>query len=136
MTIVEAARSCLGVKFRHRGRSQYSLDCAGLVWRAYHLCGVDLPDFRLYSKEPSAHGPGLTDYVKEALGEPISDPLQSGDVLILRFEREPHHMAIVGTYPYGGLSLIHACGHNGRVIEHRLSDKHVQRITSVFRRPV
>lgn len=135
MTLIEAARSCLGVKFRHRGRSERALDCAGLVWWSYHLCGVDLPDFRLYSREPSAHGPGLTHYVREALGEPVSD-LQAGDVVILRFEREPHHMGIITEYPYGGFALIHACGHNGKVIEHRLAQDQKNRITHAFRRPV
>lgn len=135
--LVSAARSCLMIKFRHRGRTERGLDCAGLVWRSYHLCGVDLPDFRLYSMEPSAHGPKLTDYVKTALGDPIPvKDLSPGDVVVLRFEREPHHMGLIGDYPYGGLSLIHACGHNNRVIEHRLAPEQLARITHAFRRPV
>lgn len=135
MTLVEAARTYLNVRFCHRGRSRRGLDCAGLVWRSYLDCGVELPDFRLYSKEPSSHGKGLTDYVVEALGEPVSG-LQVGDVVILRFTKEPHHMGIITDYPYGGLALIHACGHNEKVIEHRLSPDQIRRITHVFRRPV
>lgn len=135
MTLVEAARRYKGTRFCHRGRNARALDCAGLVWISYRDCGVVLPDFRLYSKEPSAHGKGLTGYVMEALGEPVTG-LQVGDVVVMRFEREPHHMGIVSDYPYGGFALIHACGHNGKVIEHRMAKDQEARITHVFRRPV
>lgn len=140
--IDQAARNYLNVKFCHRGRSHRALDCAGLVWVSYKDCGVELPDFRLYSKEPSAHGSTLTDYVRGALGDPVAvspvreQSLQAGDVVVMRFEREPHHMGILTNYPFGGLALIHACGHTGRVVEHRLAKDHVDRITHVFRRPV
>lgn len=135
MTLVEAARKYLGTRFCHRGRGPRALDCAGLVWVSYRDCGVTLPDFRLYSKEPSAHGKGLTDYVMQALGDPV-DGLQVGDVVVMRFEREPHHMGIITDYPFGGFALIHACGHNGKVVEHRLAPDHIKRITHTFRRPV
>lgn len=140
--IVSAARSYKGVRFCHRGRSHRALDCAGLVWISYKDCGVTLGDFRLYSKEPSAHGASLTDYVSQALGSPVAvapvkqGSLQVGDIVVMRFEREPHHMGIITDYPYGGLALIHACGHNNKVVEHRLSDDQVKRITHVFRRPL
>lgn len=142
MTLVQAARKYKGVRFCHRGRGPRVLDCAGLVFVSFRDCGIDLPDFLLYSKEPSAHGAGLTEYVKAALGEPIAispvkeSTLSPGDVVILRFEREPHHMGIVSDYPFGGPALIHACGHNGRVVEHRFSEDQIKRITHVFRRPV
>lgn len=138
--LVAAARRYLGVRFRHRGRSESALDCAGLVKRAYADCGVELPDFRLYGREP--HRDGLITRVRAALGPEVAvapvrrDQLQPGDVIVLRFEREPHHVALVADYPTGGLSMIHADGHVGRVIEHRLADKHVAQITHVFRKPV
>lgn len=140
--LVTAARRYLGVRFCHRGRRERALDCAGLAWIAYRDCGVSLPDFLHYPKEPSAHGPGLTAYVSNALGEPVAvapvdvSQLQVGDVLVMRFEVEPHHVGIVTDYPFGGFALIHACGHNNKVVEHRLAPDHVARITHVFRKPV
>lgn len=138
--LVAAARSHLGVRFRHRGRNKKGLDCAGLAWLAYADCGVVLPDFRLYGREPVRDG--LTERVAEALGQPVAvapvraSDLQVGDVLVLRFDVEPHHVGIVGDYLLGGFSLIHADGHTGKVIEHRLAPDHIERITHVFRRPI
>lgn len=140
MTLVSAARRYLGVPFRHRGRSVRGLDCAGLAWLAYRDCGQELPDFRKYGREPS--NDGLLTHIKAALGEPVAvapvraSQLQEGDVIVVRFEVEPHHVAIVTNYPYGGFAMLHACGFNDRVIEHRLSPDIIDRITHVFRRPV
>jgi cell wall-associated NlpC family hydrolase len=136
---VAAARKYLGTPFKHRGRTSRGLDCAGLAWLAYVDCGMALPDFRKYGREPSDDG--LLKHVSAALGTPIavapvrSSSLQVGDVIIMRFEVEPHHVAIVTDYPFGGFAIIHACGHNDKVIEQRLSDDMVKRITHVFRKP-
>ena len=138
--LTAAARKYIGCPFRHRGRGPVRFDCAGIVWRAYHDCGVDLPDFRLYGGDP--HRDGLLSHVRAALGDPVhSGPppmaaLQPGDVLLLRYEHEPHHLAMVADYPLGGLSMVHADGHAGRVIEHILTVDHLRMITHVFRRPL
>ncbi len=138
--LVEAARAYEGVKFRHRGRSRMGLDCAGLPWVAYRDCGMILPDFRLYGREP--HKDGLVQRASEALGEPVAqapvaeEQLQAGDVIIIRYDIRPHHIMIVTDYPLGGLGVIHTDGHYGRVLEHRLSADIVARITHVFRRSV
>lgn len=138
--LVCAARRYDKARFRHRGRKITGIDCAGLIWASYRDCGVLLPDFRLYGKEP--HRNGLVRYVTAALGEPVAiapvrrAQLQVGDVLVLRFDHEPHHMAIVTNYPIGGLAMIHADGHSKKVTECRLADDYIERITHVFRRPV
>lgn len=140
MDLVSAARKYKNVRFRHRGRNARGLDCAGLAWCAYRDCGVTLPDFLLYGTEP--HQDGLITHIRSALGEEIaSSPvdascLRAGDVVVLRFEVEPHHVAILTDYRYGGLAVIHADGHCGKVVEHRLAPDHIARITHVFRRPV
>lgn len=136
----KAARRYLGVPFKHRGRKPWALDCAGLGVLAYADCGVKLPDFRLYGMEP--HRDALIARISGALGEPIAfapirrSILRVDDVISMRYEKEPHHVAIVGEYVLGGLSLIHADGMAGKVIEHRLADEHITMITHVFRRPV
>jgi cell wall-associated NlpC family hydrolase len=149
--LVHAARSYLGVRFRHRGRKGdgpgKGLDCAGLVWIAYRDCGVTVSDFQLYEREPEQHKPVLVDHAIKSLGAPIhvgkisQYQLNIGDVVLIRFDHEPHHVAIVTDYPLGGLAIIHADGwpHDGKcgkVIEHRLSPDIITRITHVFRRPV
>ena len=134
--LADAARQYIGVRFRHRGRDRRGLDCAGLVWAAYRDLGTILPEFLLYGREP--HRDGLTQHVQAALGAPVIGP-QDGDVLVMRYEREPHHVAVVGSHDYAGtqaLTIIHADGWNGRVLEQRLTPDMVSRITHVYRRPV
>lgn len=135
--LTDAARGYLDVRFRHRGRSRHGLDCAGLMVLAYRDCGVVLPDFRLYGREP--HKDGLARYVRAAMGPEIHAPLADGDVLLMRFAIEPHHLAMVVAVEYGGVSafnIIHADGHVGRVLEQRLTPDMAQRITHQFRRAV
>lgn len=138
--LVEAARAYIGVKWRHRGRAKYALDCAGLGVLAYRDCGVELPDFTMYGREP--HNDGLIKYLTAALGEPLVPALvslQDGDVIVMKFVKEPHHVGIVAEVDYGGtpaLNIIHADGAAGRVLEVRLDSHALSRITHVYRRAV
>lgn len=137
--LVTAARAYLGVRWRHRGRSIHGLDCAGVGILAYRDCDVDLPDFVYYGREP--HNDGLVRHLTAALGEPlpVGTPLQDGDVLCMRFDREPHHVAIVADATYGGIdtfNIIHADGFVGRVIEQRLTPDMIERITQHYRKEV
>lgn len=148
--LVESARTYIRTPFTHQGRSRDGIDCAGLVWASYNDLGVVLPDYRRYGREP--HRDGLVAHVTAALGAPLLTApvamaqLQPGDVLVLKFQVEPHHMGIVGEKDYGGtraLTLIHADGEappladgeKGRVLEVRLIPQTVARITHVFRKP-
>lgn len=141
--LVETARSFLGVPFKHRGRTRRGLDCAGLVWCACAEAGVTHPDLKRYGREP--HRDGMMRVVIAGAGEPVwqgkvgqvvpREMLQVGDVLVMRFEKEPHHMGIVGTDRLRGLSLIHADGSHTvrRVVEHGLDEHWQKRICAVFR---
>lgn len=123
MSLSAAARKYIGVKFKHQGRKEHGLDCAGLVWIAYRDLGVTLSDFRKYPPDPVRHGSKLTDYVIKELGEPFAvepvryEDIKENDVIVIRYRHEPHHMAVVGRHPLGYLSLIHAHGLYGKVIE-------------------
>lgn len=130
--LVAAARRYLGVPFRHRGRTSGGLDCAGLLVLSYRAHGVELPDIRIYGREP--HRNGLVRAVEAGFGPALDRDPRPGDVLLMRFEEEPHHLGIVGDYAHGGLSLIHAYGTAGKVVEHRLDDVWRGRIVAVYRR--
>lgn len=133
--LIDAARKYLGVPFRHRGRSAAGLDCAGLGVLSYRDCGIDVPDLRAYGREPFRNG--LMDGLCAALGEPIDDQPKPGDVVVMRFEKDPHHVALIAQAPYADqLNMIHADSMHGRVVEHRLSDDWRARIVAVYRRPV
>lgn len=42
--IIDQAIQFKGVKFAHRGRTRYGLDCLGLNWICYRRAGIELPD--------------------------------------------------------------------------------------------
>lgn len=137
--LVDAARSYLNVKWRHRGRSRHGVDCAGLGVLAYRDCGIELPDYTLYGREP--HNDGLIKYLTAALGDPLptGSALKDGDIIVMRFVKEPHHVAIVADAVYGGtaaLNIIHADGQTARVLEVRLDESTAERITHIYRRAV
>lgn len=131
--IVVEARKWLGCPFRHMARGPRHLDCAGLAIRASRAAGYaanfDLPH---YGREPWRDG--LRDAVRKNLGEPVTDGPQPGDIVLIRFNVEPHHIAIVGDHPQG-LSLIHAFAEAGRVVEHILDANWRAKITEVYRWP-
>jgi hypothetical protein len=66
--------------------------------------------------------------------KPIED-MAPGDVVMMRFKKEPHHLAIVGDHPAGGLSLIHALADPGYVTEHGLDKKWGDRVLTCFSMP-
>lgn len=141
--LVQQARAYLDTPFRHRGRTARGLDCAGLGWRVYADLGVELPDIERYGREPWNNG--LMQGLEAALGAPVwagrgpaRELLQVGDVVVIAWVREPHHVALVGDDLIHGLSLIHADGTLGvrRVVEHGLDDRYLSLIVAIFRRPV
>jgi cell wall-associated NlpC family hydrolase len=131
--LVLAARKYMGVRFVHRGRRKDKLDCVGLVWIAYKDCGVEMFAPSDYGREP--HVNRFQDAIESALGKPVFGAPKVGDVVTLKTLRHPHHLAIVGDHKHG-LSLIHASGEHGCVVEHRLDDSYMRRITNIYRRTV
>lgn len=140
--LADSARRWIGVPFRHRGRTRRGVDCVGLVVMAYSDAGIQLPDFRLYGREP--HRDGMIQHMRAALGDPMAIApvsmanLQAGDVIAIRYLSEPHHVAVLGMRHYGSqpaLTMIHAEGIHGEVLEQRLTPDVISRITHVFRKP-
>lgn len=143
--IVEAARGWLGTRFHHQGRLKASqehqggCDCLGLlVGVAKELAlpakqGGLLADFdaRDYGRLPD--GARLKAVLDKVL-EPVEpQDMAEGDVLLLRLEETPQHLAIVSRYPYGGWGMIHALAANRRVVEHRMDELWRNRVVAVYR---
>jgi cell wall-associated NlpC family hydrolase len=126
--IVATARSYLSVRFRHQGRVRAGLDCVGLVIRVAHDLGLSDFDATGYSRMPD--GVRLQATMEEQMAR-VTD-YRPGDVLLMRFEQNPQHVAIVGDYLYGGLSIIHALATARRVVETRLDDVWKARIVAAY----
>ena len=75
---------------------------------------------------------------------PISlQEVQPGDVLLLKIDIVPQHVAIVGGYKHGGLSMVHAYSRIesrtgkqiGKVVEHRFAKIWLPRVIQAYQIP-
>ena len=134
--IVDVARTTLGTPFHHQARLPcVGIDCVGVViyvGRKLELIAEGF-DFKGYSR--SADGVTLLAECDRHMVRIKRADLQPGDVIALRYVHEPQHLAIVGDYVHGGLSMIHADARIGRVVEHRIYESHERRIKACFRMP-
>jgi cell wall-associated NlpC family hydrolase len=127
--IIAAARSCLGTPFHHQGRIKgLALDCAGLAVSVAADLGIDYQDIQGYSRLP------IRGLLQAALiDQPSLDRVETsamapGDILLMRFGRDPQHLAI-----YTGQTIIHSYASVGMVCEHDLDDEWRRRIVAVYR---
>jgi cell wall-associated NlpC family hydrolase len=129
-SIVAAARGWLGVRWRHQGRSRDGVDCVGLIV--------------MVRREVFGECFDMTDYPREAVDETLRevcdthavrvDEPRPGDLLLMSWGHQ-RHIGIVGDYPFGGLSLIHAYMPARKVVETRLDEKFMARVMGVYRMP-
>jgi cell wall-associated NlpC family hydrolase len=134
--IVTVARALVGTPYQHQGRvAGLALDCAGVPVHCATTLGIPLTDYTRYGRLPvPAEMRAALDANLQRI--PTKD-MQPGDVAWMRFDMEPQHLAIVGDYVHGGLSLIHAYNGAGlnRVVEHRLDEVWRARIVAAWRYP-
>lgn len=136
--IVEAARKYGGVPFRHQGRSKHSMDCAGLLVCVGWDLGVESWDPEKhtgYDRIPDGH---TVNEIMSAIMDklPINGgTLVPGHVVQIAYldgnKQKVTHMGILTDLD--GLGLIHAYFPAGKVVEHRMDDEWMDRVTGVFR---
>jgi NlpC/P60 family putative phage cell wall peptidase len=136
--IVAEARTWLGVPWLHQGwRKEIGCDCIGLVRGVGHALGLfDASDenpvnarFIGYPREPN---PALMRAALALYLFPAErHAIWPGDVLWLRFDGEPRHLAILAD----GGNVIHALESVGKVVEHRLDERWAQRCIGSWRFP-
>jgi cell wall-associated NlpC family hydrolase len=142
--IVACARGWIGTRFHHQGRVKKTqhhkggVDCLGLlagVANELRLRGPEgnpltLADETNYSHQPDAVR--LKERLSELLMPVAEDHLTPGDIVLLRIDDSPQHLAIISDIA-GGLGLIHAYAPARAVVEHQLDEYWRQRIEAAFR---
>jgi NlpC/P60 family putative phage cell wall peptidase len=128
--IVAEARSWLGVKWRHQGRTRCGVDCAGLVVNVAHALELSEFDTRDYARQ--AADETLLDICREHLIPVRLADLAPGDVLVTAWENQ-RHIGIVGVHPVSGLTMIHAYAPSRAVVEMRLDARMMDRAVGAFR---
>jgi cell wall-associated NlpC family hydrolase len=129
--IVAEARTWLGVRWQHQGRSRAGVDCAGVVIRVAQDLG--LTDFDITGYARLATDETMAQACREQLVPVAFHAMQPGDVLTLAWQRQ-RHIGIVGGHA-GALTLIHAYLHSRKVVEARLDDAMMARAIAAFRFP-
>lgn len=137
--LVTAARSVLGTPYRHQGRvagRSGGVDCIGVPVLVAWATGLRGREWNVtgYRRLPDGHS--LLRQLRAEMGTEIpAQQVRPGDVIVLDWGQFPHHVAIVGDYAHGGLSMIHADNVRGEVIEHRLLPLGPGRFVTAFQFP-
>lgn len=121
--IVSTARSYMNVRWHHQGRSRAGLDCVGLVLVTAWDLGLSDIDYDGYGRVPD--GKMLRAELEAHLDQTNNPSL--GDVLLMRFDRQPQHLAIVSD-----IGIIHAHAAMRKVVEHGLDDAWSSRIVGAY----
>jgi len=131
--IVEEARSYLGVKWLHQGRTRDGIDCAGLVVCVGNGLGLIQYDRSDYQRNPN--GSAFLHYFKDGGGvqKPVTEA-KPGDILVLREGAYPCHTAIVGENRHG-LTIIHAFIVRKKVVEEQLIGAWLAKRVACFQYP-
>lgn len=90
--VTAAALSFVGTPFHPQGRAPgIGLDCIGVGICVARACGIAHQDRQAYPMRPNGQLQGeMEAQLIRVRGEP-----QEGDILLMAFDREPHHIAIL-----------------------------------------
>jgi hypothetical protein len=141
MDVVVAARQFLGVRFAHQGRTRAGLDCLGLLMATAQALDLRFHGTPAHALDVPSYGtrPDMVQLKAKLEAHLLPVPkraLQPADILLLKIEGLPQHLALVSDYPIAGEhGMIHAYAPARAVIEHRY-DPHWQRATyAAYRLP-
>lgn len=138
--IVACARGWLGTRFHHQGRIRKTgqhkggVDCLGLlvgVAAEMDLRGADGRALALADRVDYPHRPDsaqLRKRLAEVLVEIPCGGIAEGDVVLLRVDDSPQHLAIITD-----LGMIHAYAPARAVVEHELDGWWRARMEAAFR---
>lgn len=140
--VAEAAKSFIDVPFIHQGRGrEEGMDCIGLVIAAYEAVGwtplspntTYVDNYRMIPE-----GAMIEDYMALEADLVERKDAGPGDVVLMRFAKEPQHLGVLADGPPGteGLYMVHsvngAMGAEG-VVMCSYDIKHQQRTKSIWR---
>lgn len=131
--IVKAARSWLGTPYLHQARLKgIGVDCAGLVIGVANELGISNFDVSDYGMQPDPAKMG--DYLSSHLDRIPITQLCEGDILWLRVEEDPQHLAIV-TAMLPRIMIAHAFAFPAvqKCVEHGAGNYWQDRITACYR---
>jgi len=130
--IVGAARSMVGVPWKHQGRNPTAgVDCVGLVVLTGQLSGVTVYDTANYQRHAKNYD-FVTHFVDAGcVAKPIKDR-RLGDVLIFNDKTFPAHVGIMADGALGTPHLVHAYALRREVVEEELTSEWAAKLVHCF----
>jgi len=128
--IVVAARSFLGVPWRHLGRSRGGVDCIGLVLLSLREVGVQIDDPAPYQREPQ--GTRLLDGIRAHAAQVARE--RPGDILLFRMGVYGAHVGIASVHPSWRVpAVVHAYAPHRCVVEQPMDGAARTALVGAFR---
>jgi len=134
--IVEVARSWVGVKYHHQGRSRNGVDCVGLILAVSDGLRIGLHDIdeALRCGRCPPRGNDLLRHLRAQLIEVDGIDRHAGDVLAFWVNpksKRPQHLGIMSDSG----QFIHVETFVKRVVEQPMESWWTERIVGIFRMP-
>jgi cell wall-associated NlpC family hydrolase len=129
--LIDTARSYVGVRYVHQGRSTRGVDCLGLILSVCNDCKLLPPGFRSAANYGPIPKGELQAAVEEHCGPPTGLQI-CGSLALIRWHGHRHagHIAFVT-----GANLIHAYSRQGRVVEHGLRPPWTRLVVGIYQMP-
>lgn len=132
--IVYAATGLVGVPYRHQGRNQAGLDCAGVMIVVSHMLGLTDRDTTSYSRRPNVKE--FTAFMIEVGCKQLPmAQLAHGDILRINTAGWPVHLGVYEIDDRGEEWYIHAFARHKKVTRDPLTADVKRSINSVWRFP-
>jgi len=125
--IIKNARECIGVPFRHQGKTMKGMDCRGLLIHAFGKAGLEVNDIKGYGRDPNPSQ--MNAAMLKVCGKVSFNEIEPTDIIYFRFNRRPTHLALYT----GKNSIIHSYLAMRRVVEHEIDREWINSIVCVYR---
>lgn len=123
---LSTARSWVGVPWVHQGRNRNGVDCIGLLLVTCWALGLSDYDVDGYGRTPDG------DFMRRECARLMTETRNPcpGDVVVMRFSREPQHVGILTER-----GLLHSWAVPGRVVEVTMPDAWQRRVVAAYAVP-
>lgn len=133
--VIDEARSWIGTRYQHQaGVKGLAVDCINLIVGVANAVGIVPPDFSMdrysgYGRSPDPKT--LIGGCEQFLTRIDKADAIPGDILVLRFEREPQHFAILSDD--NPPRMIHAYASARKATEQIIDADWASKIVAVYR---
>lgn len=131
LNIIKEARTWIGVKWRHQGRTREGVDCIGIIQCTAKVLALTSYDNTLYRRVFDKDE--ITEHFRKAECTPIPYlQAKQADILIIREFHIPYHCVLLS---YNEEYIIHAHAIRRKVVEELYTEKWRKNVVSAWRLP-